>query len=164
MHHFSNWVFVFLWGLLRPLDFWSCVPSMSAGMPAQLLSHVQLLATPWNRAHQAPLSTGFSRREYWSGLPFPPPGDLHNQRSDPHPLHCLADSFTAAPPGKPPSLSVVSMFFSLSPFHCVLDSGFESVCFVYCVVMSFLWSSISVWRSFWLFKKWVCLFGFFTEF
>ena len=39
-------------------------------------SHVQLLTTPWTTAHQAPLSIGFSRPEYWSGLLFPPPGDL----------------------------------------------------------------------------------------
>ena len=38
-------------------------------------SHVQLFATPWTMAHQAPLSMGFSRHEYWSGLPCPPPGD-----------------------------------------------------------------------------------------
>ena len=36
------------------------------------------LATPWTIAHQAPLSMGFSRQEYWSGLPFPSPGDLAN--------------------------------------------------------------------------------------
>ena len=36
----------------------------------------QLLVTLWTRAHQAPLSMGFSRQEYWSGLPYPPPGDL----------------------------------------------------------------------------------------
>ena len=35
-------------------------------------------ATPWTIAHQAPLSMGFSRHEYWSGLPCPPPGDLPN--------------------------------------------------------------------------------------
>ena len=40
------------------------------------LSHVQLFATPWTVTHQAPLSTGFSRQQYWSGLPCPPPGDL----------------------------------------------------------------------------------------
>ena len=40
------------------------------------LSHVQLLATPCTVARQAPLSMGFSRQEYWSGLPCPPPGDL----------------------------------------------------------------------------------------
>ena len=39
-------------------------------------SHVQLFATPWTVACQAPLSKGFSRQEYWSGLSFPSPGDL----------------------------------------------------------------------------------------
>ena len=39
-----------------------------------LLSRVQLFCDPWTVAHQAPLSTGFSRQEYWSGLPCPPPG------------------------------------------------------------------------------------------
>ena len=38
------------------------------------LSLVQFFATPWSVAYQAPLSTGFSRQEYWSGLPFPSPG------------------------------------------------------------------------------------------
>ena len=39
-----------------------------------MLSHVQLFATPWTVAHQDPLPMGFPRQEYWSGLPFPPPG------------------------------------------------------------------------------------------
>ena len=39
----------------------------------KLLSRVRLLATPWTAAHQAPLSMGFSRQEYWSGLPLPSP-------------------------------------------------------------------------------------------
>ena len=43
---------------------------------AQLLSHVYLFVTPWTVACQALLSIGFSRQEYWSGLPFPLPGDL----------------------------------------------------------------------------------------
>ena len=42
------------------------------------LSRVQLFVTPWTAAHQAPPSMGFSRQEYWSGLPFPSPGDLPN--------------------------------------------------------------------------------------
>ena len=46
---------------------------------ACVLSQVQLFATLWTADHQAPLSMGFSRQKYWSGLPFPPPGDL------PHP-------------------------------------------------------------------------------
>ena len=43
---------------------------------AQSLSRVRLCVTPWAAAHQAPLTVGFSRQEYWSGLPFPSPGDL----------------------------------------------------------------------------------------
>ena len=43
---------------------------------AKSLSRVQLFATPWTVGHQAPLSMGFSRQEYWSGLLWPPPGDL----------------------------------------------------------------------------------------
>ena len=46
-------------------------------------SHVQLFMTPWTVAHQAPLSVGFSRQEYWSGLPFPSPGDLPNPGIEP---------------------------------------------------------------------------------
>ena len=49
----------------------------------QALSCVRLFATPWTVAHQAPQSTGFSRPEYWSGLPFPSPGDLPNPRIEP---------------------------------------------------------------------------------
>jgi len=41
-----------------------------------VLSHVRLFATPWTIAYQAPLSLGFSRQEYWSGLSFPSPGDV----------------------------------------------------------------------------------------
>ena len=43
---------------------------------AFVLSHVLLFVTPWTAAHKAPLSMGFFRQEYWSGLPFPFPGDL----------------------------------------------------------------------------------------
>ena len=71
------------------------------------LSHVQLFVTPWTVAHQAPLSMGFSRQENWSGLPFPPPGDLPYPGIDPH-LQCLLRCrfFTIVPPGKPSILNV----------------------------------------------------------
>ena len=42
-------------------------------MKVKLLSHVQLFATPWTAAYQAPPSMGFSRQEYWSGVPLPSP-------------------------------------------------------------------------------------------
>ena len=72
-----------------------------------MLSRVQLFATPWTVAHQAPLSMGFPRQEYWSGLPWPSPGDL------PHPgikaiSHALAGGFfTTEPAGKPNTYLVV---------------------------------------------------------
>ena len=47
-------------------------------MKMKLLSCVRLFATPWTVAHQASPSMGFSRQEYWSGLPFPSPGNLPN--------------------------------------------------------------------------------------
>ena len=50
------------------------------------------LATPWTVAHQAPLSVGFSRQEYWSGLPFPSPGDLPNPGIKPGSPPLKADS------------------------------------------------------------------------
>ena len=52
-------------------------------MRAQSLSHVQLFVTPWTVAHQPPLSMGFPRQEYWSGLPFPLPRDLPNPEIKP---------------------------------------------------------------------------------
>ena len=48
-----------------------------------VLSHGQLFVTPWTVAHQAPLSMEFSRQEYWSGLPFPTPGDLLTSETEP---------------------------------------------------------------------------------
>ena len=60
---------------------WSSCPkidSMIYPKHAQLLSCVQLFMTLWTVALHVPLSMGFSRQEYWSGLPFPPPGNLPN--------------------------------------------------------------------------------------
>ena len=69
-----------------------------------VLSYVQLFATPWTVAHQAPLFMGFSRQEYWSRLPFPSPGDLPDPRREPaSPMSpALAGGFfTTEPSGKP---------------------------------------------------------------
>ena len=56
----------------------------------KLLNRVQLFATPWAVAYQAPVSMGFSRQEYWSGVPFPSPGDLPTQGLNLHLLHLPA--------------------------------------------------------------------------
>ena len=70
----------------------------------QSLSRAQLFATPWIIALQAPLSMEFSRQDYWSGLPFPSPGDLPDpgiEHASPAPPSLVGRFFTTAPPGKP---------------------------------------------------------------
>ena len=59
---------------------------------------VQLFATPLTVACQAPLSMGFSRQEYWSGLPFPSPGDLPDPGLEPGSPALQADSLPSQPP------------------------------------------------------------------
>ena len=64
------------------------------------LSRVRLFATPWTVAHQAPPSMEFSRQQYWSGLPFPSPGDLPNPGIEPRSPSLQADALTSESPGK----------------------------------------------------------------
>ena len=59
------------------------------------------LETPWAGAHQAPLSMGFSRQKYWSGLPFPSPGILPYPKIEPWSPALPADSVPSEPLGKP---------------------------------------------------------------
>ena len=64
------------------------------------LSRARLFVTPWTVAYQAPLSMGFSRQEYWSGLPFPSPGDLPDPGIEPRSPTLQGDALTSEPPGK----------------------------------------------------------------
>ena len=64
------------------------------------LSRVRLFATPWTVAYKAPLSMDFSRQEYWSGLPFPSPGDLPNPEMEPGSPELQTDALPSEPPGK----------------------------------------------------------------
>ena len=66
-----------------------------------MLSCIQLFATPWTVAHQAPLSMGFFRPEYWSGLPFPSPGDLHDPGIKLGSPTLQADSLPSESQGRP---------------------------------------------------------------
>ena len=65
-----------------------------------MLSHVRLFVAPWAVARQAPLSVEFSRQEYWSGLPFPTPGDLSNLGMEPISPALASGFFTAVSSGK----------------------------------------------------------------
>ena len=71
------------------------VSSLKFGKKVKSLSCVQLFATPWTVASQAPLSIGFSRQEYWSGLPFPSPGDLPKPGIEPRSPALQADALSS---------------------------------------------------------------------
>ena len=66
------------------------------------------LSSLWTVAYQASLSIGFSRQEYWSGLPFPSAGDLPDPGIEPRSPTLEADALTSEPPGKPkiPQMSI----------------------------------------------------------
>ena len=66
---------------------------LESKVKVKLLSHVQLFAIPWTVACQDCPSMGFSRQEYWSGLPFPSPGDLPNPGIEPGSPTLQADSY-----------------------------------------------------------------------
>ena len=86
---------------VEPDSFKHCVKCVCV---LSCFSRVWFFAALWTIAHQAPLSKGFSRQEYWSGLPFPSPGDLSNPGIEPTSLTSPAleaDSLPLAPPGKP---------------------------------------------------------------
>ena len=74
---------------------------LSWEMKMKVFSVMSDSAAPWTVALQAPLSMRFSRQEYWSGLPFPPAGDLPNPEIEPGSPALQADSLLAEPPGKP---------------------------------------------------------------
>ena len=72
-------------------------------------------ATPWTVAHQASLSMGFSRQQYWNGLPFPSPGDLSHPGIQPESPSLASGFLTTEPPGKP---------------HCATQDVSFLVCFL----------------------------------
>ena len=96
---------------------WVCVRTC-------VLSHVGLFVTAWTVALQAPLSMRFSRQEYWSGLPFPPPEDLPDPGMEPgSPVFPVltGGSFTTVPSGKPQYRD------SLGPSGMTSRSTFRSI-------------------------------------
>ena len=103
-------------------NYWN--PHSRACTMLSCFSCVWLCEIPWTIALQAPLSMGFSRVEYWSGLPFSSPGDLPNSRIEPvsltSNLHWLAGSLPPVPPGTPYSTRETTTVRSRHP---ALESG-----------------------------------------
>ena len=79
-------------------------------------------ATPWTVAHQAPLSIGFSRQGYWSGLPFPSPRDHPKTGIEPGSLALQTDTLSSEPPEKPGFLEGISHELLL-PFQSDVTSN-----------------------------------------
>ena len=89
------------------------------------LSHVQLFETPWTVACQAPLSIDYSRQEYWSVLPFPPPGDLPDLRTEPAFPALAGRFFTNEPPWEAPVIILPLLINQLSNEQCSKIKGSE---------------------------------------
>ena len=96
--------------LILTIDFWSQGPSpqcsssyiffLAQKVKVKSFSRVRLFAIPWTVVYQASLSMGFSRQEYWSGLPLPSPGDLPDPGIKPRCPTLQADALPSEPPGK----------------------------------------------------------------
>ena len=135
-----------------------------------MLSHAQLFAASWTVAHQAPLSMEFPRQEYWSGLPFPPPGGLPNRRVELGRLFYLLHRQVNSSPLVPPEKQLTSYFCSQScpRIHhspSPIPAGFVLSCLNHfgnslCLltwwppITLFLWSTFSVTLR--DFSYWLC--------
>ena len=84
--------------------FYMCVRIHAAAI--QCTRHVWLLAAPWTAAHQAPLSVGFLRQGYWSGVPFPSPGGLPDPGTESTSLHWQANSVPPSHQGSPANTNI----------------------------------------------------------
>ena len=87
-----------IWGLLSKI-----IKNFKITVKVKSLSHVRLFAIPWTVVSQASLSMGFSRQEYWSGVPFPSPGDLPDPGIEPRSPALQADALPSEPRGRRPS-------------------------------------------------------------
>ena len=111
------------------------------------LNRVQLFATPWTVAYQASPSMGFSRQEYWSGLPFPSPGDPPDPGIKPRSPTLEADALTSEPTGKPNKIKYpIKSFLNTKTFrvgvelinNVVVVSGGELRVSAICIHVSIL--------------------------
>ena len=95
-------VFLYRSSFNQTMEYHAAVKKKYSGkVKVKSLSCVQLFAIPWTVVYQAPPSMGCSRQEYWSGLPFPSPGDLPDLGIKPRSPALQADALPSEPPGKP---------------------------------------------------------------
>ena len=159
---FCSQPFLFHMGLFHRIESWSVVLHVGGGQPAPpchgplvippcwSLSHIRLFATPWTVTHQAPLSMGFSRQEYWSGLPFHSIGNLLDSGIKPRSPALQADSLLSELPEKPHGLLVLTYYLidqTLLSFSFCSKMGLPSFIVNTCWIFedsSFLWCFIYI--------------------
>ena len=133
----------------------------------KLLSRVWLFVTPWTVAYQAPLSMEFSRQEYWSGLPFPSPGDLPDPGNEPGSPTLQADALPSEPPEKPLGVCLLVWLLSsvLVPLFILPFFFLFSFCECMWVYWCFCLFSFTIcFRVFSVHSLFVCLCVFFPFF
>ena len=86
----------------------------------KLLNHVRLFVIPWTVAYQASPSMEFSRQEYWSGLPFPSPGDLPDSGIEPRSPGLQADALHLSHQGNPFYILCIYLFLVVLGFCCCM--------------------------------------------
>ena len=97
-------------------------------MKVKLLSRVRLFATPWTAAYRALPFMGFSRQEYWSGLPFPFPGDLPNPGIKPGSPALQADALPSEPHRSLQDIKNSSLYYTVGPCQLSILSGVVCIC------------------------------------
>ena len=110
----SSFGFSIRWYMENPNERFS---QPCACVRAKMLWSYLTLCTLWTAAHQAPLSLGFPRQEYWSELPCPPPGDLPNPGIKPRSLAFQEDSLQPEPPGSTRKLEWAACPFPSGSFQ-----------------------------------------------
>ena len=106
-------------------------------MKVKSLSCARLLVTPWTEDYQAPPSMGFSRQEYWNGVPFPSLEDLPDPGIKPGSPTLQAETLPSEPPGKPPFLlrwneknlkNILQFFLIISKVPLFMEPRFAFLC------------------------------------
>ena len=120
------------------------------------LSHVRLFGTSWTVAYQAPPSMGFSWQEYWSGLPFPSPGDLPDPGIEPGSSAFQADALTSEPPGSnfiKVNILGTGAEILLTESHC--SAYFKIMLIIYCGLwILYPYGVLLDWETFSLITLW----------
>ena len=110
------------------IHFFPCLQSFLVSK-VKSLSRVRLFVTPWTVAYQAPLSMGFSRQEYWSGLPFPSPWNLPDPGIEPGSPALQTDALLSEPPGKSSFFKNFSYLLMRILAHNLLCDAYASFSF-----------------------------------